>query len=152
MKLMAGIGVGAVMVLLAQWAVPHLPRAVSDIGVCDAPSGAMDAIQYQEMFVPKLRDLKFSCIPLLYTPCHASLCTKFTAIDAEDKHVIGYVWRDVWNKPQSALCSPDGGKEGSFYGECPVGTPVKTVYRCPWCEPDFNARPDLRGKHASKSD
>ena len=113
--------------------------------VCDAPSGAMDAIEYEEMFIGKLRDFQFSCIPFVRGVCGTYFCTEFTAIDEQNKHVIGYVWRDVWNKPEAKSCSPDGGRSGTFYGECPVGTPAPTVYRCPWCEPNLDAKADTRG-------
>ena len=131
--------------IIAAWCydLPHL--AVGNIA-CSAPSGAMSAIRYEEMFIPKLSDLKFSCVPFVRGVCNAYLCTQFTAIDTEGKHVIGYVWRDIRNEPHARECSPDGGKEGSFYGECPVGTPVATVYRCPWCQPDFHAVADTRGQ------
>jgi hypothetical protein len=114
--------------------------------VCDAPSGAMSAVSYQEMFIGKLHDIKFGCVPIPRGICSAYSCTEFTALDFDDKHVIGYVWRNVMNIPQLVACSPDGGKSGTFYGECPVGTPVATVYHCPWCEPDLNAIADMRGK------
>ena len=113
---------------------------------CGAPSGAMSAIEYQEIFIGKLHDLKFSCIPTVSGLCSAYLCTEFDAVDEQNKHVIGYVWRDVWNKPEAVASSPDGGRAGSFYGECPVGTPVATVYKCPWCEPDLTAKADTRGQ------
>jgi hypothetical protein len=112
---------------------------------CAAPSGAMNSIGYREMFVGKLHDLKFSCIPMLHNPCGLHFCIEFTAIDEQDKHVIGYVWRDTFNHPEARTCSLDGGKSGSFYGECPVGVPVATVYSCPWCEPNFTASADTRG-------
>lgn len=108
----------------------------------------MKAIEYEEMFIGELHDFHFSCIPLVRGVCSAYLCTEFTAIDEQDKHVIGYVWRDVFNKPEARSCSPDGGRSGTFYGECPVGTPVATVYDCPWCKPNFDAKADTRGIRA----
>lgn len=123
-----------------------MPQSLSDVGICDAPSGAMDAISYNEMFIGRLHDIKFGCIPNVRGICQSYLCREFTAIDADEKHVIGYVWRDVFNKPHATDCSPDGGKAGTFYGECPVGTPAPTVYRCPWCEPNLDAVADTRGK------
>ncbi len=135
-----GAGVAAGQLGIAYF--PHLDRAGLS---CVAPSGAMSAVRYQEIFIGKLSDLKFGCIPMLRGVC-GYLCTEFTARDEQEKHVIGYVWRDIMNQPHAAACSPDGGKAGSFYGECPVGTPVATVYRCPWCEPDLSATADTRGE------
>lgn len=122
-----------------------LPKQIENTFSCSAPSGAMQAIEYQEMFVGKLHAFRFSCIPMIRGVC-GYFCTEFTAMDEQDKHVIGYVWRTVFNVPEAKTCSPDGGKSGTFYGECPVGTPAPTVYRCPWCEPNFAATADTRGR------
>lgn len=117
----------------------------SVLKVCPAPSGALYAIEYQEKFLGKLSELKFSCLGFNRGICDAYTCVELTAIDAEGKHAIGYVWRNVFNQPKAVFCSPDGGKAGTFYGECPVGTPAPTVYKCPWCDPDFGAVADKRG-------
>jgi hypothetical protein len=121
------------------------PRFSGEGLSCAAPSGAMSAIEREEMFIGTLRGLKFGCVPMTRGVCEAYFCTAFTAVDEQDKRVIGYVWRNIWNEPTAVACSPDGGKAGTFYGECPVGTPVPTVYRCPWCEPNLNAKADTRG-------
>lgn len=144
MRTMAIIAASAIAIA-AVWYY-DIPHQISDKVECDAPSGAMDAIRYQEMFIGDLHDFKFGCIPMVRGVCGSYSCTEFTAVDSDDKHIIGYVWRDVTNEPHSRTCSPDGGKSGTFYGECPVGTPAPTVYRCPWCEPNLNAKADLRGK------
>lgn len=151
MKLILGIGLGIAGLLAAQWVAPHMTLTSSGLS-CDAPSGAMHAIEYKEMFIGKMHDFKFSCVPMLRGICSGYFCTEFTAIDADNKHVIGYVWRDVWNKPKATTCSPDGGRSGTFYGECPVGTSVATVYECPWCEPNLNDKADTRGKRSSLSE
>lgn len=141
-----GIFVGAHFDASTKISLSSPIASIAAATACDAPSGAMTAIQYQEIFIGKFHDLKFDCIrQRMPTACGLYLCTKFTAIDADDKHVIGYVWRDVFNKPEAKTCSPDGGKSGSFYGECPVGTPVATVYDCPWCAPHLDAQADVRG-------
>ena len=125
----------------------RIPAQVGRDGLtCAAPSGAMHAVRYEEMFIGTLSNLKFGCVPMVRGVCSAYFCTSFTATDEQEKHVIGYVWRDVMNEPHAVACSPDGGKAGSFYGECPVGTPVATVYDCPWCEPNLNATADTRGE------
>jgi hypothetical protein len=140
---LAGTVTAAIFVMAAVsfYRSPNADRLLS----CNAPSGAMNAISYEEMFIGELHDLSFSCLPMPDTACGLYLCTSFTAIDEQDKHVIGYVWRDNFNKPTAAMCSPDGGKAGTFYGECPVGSPAPTVYRCPWCAPNAEAKADMRG-------
>src|SRR6266700_3099327 len=125
----------------------ELPQSFSDVGTCDAPSGAMDAIRYQEIFLGELHEIKFGCISRVRGICSVYPCTEFTAIDSDNKHVIGYAWRDVFNRPRATNCSPDGVKAGTFYGEYPVGTTVATVYSCPWCLPNINAVANTRGKH-----
>lgn len=135
----------AAMVAAIAFLTYGTPKQIENILSCSAPSGAMSGVEYQEMFIGELHDFRFSCIPMVRGVCGVYLCTEFTAVDEQEKHVIGYVWRDVLNAPKATTCSPDGGKSGTFYGECPIGTPAPTVYRCPWCEPNLDAMADTRG-------
>src|SRR5271165_1678941 len=96
--LIAGMGMGYAIA----FGVPQsIPSFSLDGFNCAAPSGALYAIHYQEIFMGKMHDLKFSCFSLMRNVCRAYFCTEFTAIDKDGKHVIGYVWRDVMNEPQA---------------------------------------------------